>query len=424
MKKIILLIILAFVFQVYAQKLPDQSYIEKYRSNLCGIDSLMQNGILTDSATGLQFYSGYKYKTLYDWDQYFDTIIEIYMGWPSKYIQNGVIIFLDNEKESGLIPRSVPADQWDAKEHAKPFLAQISYLVCKSYGEKDWILKEPYFTKLKKYIDYWLNEMTIKKDGLSVWMSGPHTGMDDQHERAGYWEDRQCEGVDLNCYLVLETLAFSKLARLAGKEEMAKEYERISEQRKQTVRKLLWDDKDGFFYDRKADPQKPLSKMLWEYSQLNNLSANQSKIPVKSVESFAVLWAQVATPEQEKRMIVEHLFNPREFWTSYPISVLAKSEPWYSTIEHPADMGCNWRANVWMPTNYMVYHGLKFYGYTDLATIVAKRSEELIANSGNREYYNSETGEGLGMNPFWGWSLLGHFFDLEENLKWDINDIK
>jgi hypothetical protein len=424
MKKSLVLIIIVFAFQLYGQKLADQSYIEKYRSNLSSIDSLMQNGILTDAGTGLQFYSGYKYKTLYDWDQYFDTIVEIYMGWPSKYIKNGVIIFLDNEQQSGFIPRSVPADQWDVKEHAKPFLAQIAYLVYKTYGEKDWILTEPNFTRLKKYLDYWLNEMTIKKDGLSVWMSGPHTGMDDQHERAGYWEDRQCEGVDLNCYLVLETLAFSKLARLAGKDDLAKKYENISEERKQTIRKLMWDDKDGFFYDRKADPQKPLSKMLWEYSQLNNLSANQSKIPVKSIESFAVLWANVATPEQAKRIINEHLFNPREFWSTYPIAVLAKSEPWYSTIENPADMGCNWRANVWMPTNYMVYHGLKSYGYNDLAAIVAKRTEELIAASGNREYYNSETGEGLGMNPFWGWSLLGHFFELEENLSWDINSIK
>ncbi len=423
MRKIILLFALIFTSNIFPQNNFDKSIIEKYRQNLSGIDSLMQNGILTDSATGMQFYTGYAYKTLYDWDQYFETITQIYMGWPSKYIKDGVLIFLDNEKPDGFIARSVPTDQWDIKEQAKPFIAQICYLVYKSYGEKDWILKEPYFTKLKKYIDYWLNQMTNKKDGLSFWMSAPHTGMDDQIERAGYWEDAQCEGVDLNCYLVRETLAFSKLCSLAGKEKLAEKYAKISEERKQAIRKLLWDDKDGFFYDRKVDPKKPLSKMVWEYSPLNVLSANQYKIPVKSVESFAVLWAKVATPEQAKRMIVEHLFNPREFWTSYPIPALAKSEPWYSTKELPGDMGCNWRANTWMPTNYMIYHGLKFYGYNDLATIVAKRSEELIAKSGNREYYNSETGEGLGMNPFWGWSLLGHFFQLEEKLKWDITNL-
>ena len=76
-----------------------------------------------------------------------------------------------------------------------------------------------------------------------------------------------------------------------------------------------------------------------------------------------------------------------------------------------------------MPTNYMIYHGLKYYSYDQLATIVAQRTKELIDKSGNREYYNSETGEGLGMNPFWGWSLLGHFFFLEEKLPMDITQI-
>ncbi len=429
MKKYISLILIIFSFNIYSQalpdKLPDQTELAKYRSHLLVLDSLMRRAIITDSITGLQIYTPASiYKGNYDWDSYFQAIVQIYMGWPSKYIKNGVLLFLENQDKSGFIPRCIPADTWSVKEHVKPFLAQICYLVYKAYGEKDWILKEPYFTKLKKYIDYWLNQMTDQKDGLSFWMSAPHTGMDNQVERAGYWEDAQCEGVDLNCYLVRETLAFSKLCRLAGKDKMAEKYASISEERKLKIRKLLWDDKDGFFYDRKVEPKKPLSKTVWEYSPLNMLSANQYKIPVKSVESFAVLWAEVATPEQAKRMIVEHLFNPREFWTPYPVSALAKSEPWYSTKEFPGDMGCNWRANVWMPTNYMIYHGLKFYGYNDLAAIVAQRTEELIAKSGNYEYFNSETGEGLGVYPFWGWTLLGYFFALEENLKWDINSIK
>ena len=69
----------------------------------------------------------------------------------------------------------------------------------------------------------------------------------------------------------------------------------------------------------------------------------------------------------------------------------------------------------------MTYHGLKWYGYNSIATALAQRTIELIEHAGNCEYYNSETGEGVGLNPFWGWSLLGHFFMLEKNLGWDIN---
>lgn len=409
---------------VYGQANINDAKLVQYRQQLTAIDALMRKGILTDDQSGLKYFTGYSYKTLYDWDQYFETIVQIYMGWPSDYIKNGVIIFLQNQKESGFIARSVPSNQWHDDEHVKPFLAQIALLVYKMYQEKDWILQEPYFSRLKKYLDYWLNDMDGNKNGLSEWMSAPHTGMDNQHERAGFWRDRSCEGVDLNCYLVRELQAFAQLARLARQTALADQYEKLADERARRIRELLWDEKDGFYYDRKVNPDQPLSKMVWEYSGLNGRSANQAQIPVRSVAAFTVLWARVATPEQAKRMVIEHLFNPREFWTPYPVATLAKSEPWYSTIHLPSDMGCSWRANVWIPTNYMVYHGLKFYGYDQLATVLASRTHELMEKSGNREYYNSETGAGVGLEPFWGWSLLGHFFRLEEALDWDLNEIK
>jgi hypothetical protein len=424
MKKTNLVIVILFMATLsYGQLLINNPKIVDYRKNLSGIDTLMKKGIFKDDVSGLKYFTGYSYKTLYDWDQYFESIVQIYMGWPSDYIKNGVIIFLQNEKESGFIARSVPGSEWHDNEHVKPFLAQISYMVYKAYGEKDWILNENYFPKLKKYLDYWLYDMDINKNGLSEWMSAPHTGMDNQHERAGYWLDRSCEGVDLNSYLVREVKAFAKLAQLAGKIKLAKEYEAIAQERAKNIQKYLWDEKSGFFYDQKVDPKKPLAKSIWIGSKMNAMSANRSRIPVKSVAGFTPIWAGVATAAQVKRMIVEHLLNPREFWSPYPIPALAKSEQWYSTIILPADNGCSWRANTWMPTNYMIYHGTKSYGYDIVATTIAQRTNELMKKAGDREYYNSETGEGVGLDPFWGWSLLGHFFNLEESLDVNINSL-
>ena len=409
--------------QSFGQNKINDAKLVEYRKAYPELDTLMKKGIMTEDATGMKYFTGYSYKTLYDWDQYFESIVQIYMGWPSDYIKNGVIIFLKNEKDDGFIARSVPSNEWHDNEHVKPFLAQISCLVYDAYGEKDWILQESYFTKLKKYLDYWLVDMDINKNGLSEWMSAPHTGMDNQHERAGWWNDRGCEGVDLNSYLVKECRAFARLAKLAGKDKLAKEYEQKAVDRTNKIQTLLWDDKDGFFYDRKVDKDKPLSKTVWVAAEMNKRSANQYKIPVRSVAAFTTLWAEVATPAQAKRMVNEYLLNPREFWTPYPITTLAKSEPGYTSLFQITDNGCSWRTTTWMPTNYMVYNGLKFYGYNQIATVVAQRTVELLKKSGDREYYNTETGEGLGLDPFWGWSLLGHFFMLEEKLDWNINHL-
>jgi hypothetical protein len=41
------------------------------------------------------------------------------MDWPTEYIRNGVTIFLDHQRESGLISRSVPSNEHHDREHVK-----------------------------------------------------------------------------------------------------------------------------------------------------------------------------------------------------------------------------------------------------------------------------------------------------------------
>ncbi len=383
------------------------------RKKLGRVQALMERGVLTEPDTGRRYFTGYSYRTLYDWDQYFESLVQIYMGWPSEYIKNGVLIFLDHQRPSGLISRSVPSNELHDPEHVKPFLAQIALLVYKAYGEIDWIVEETWFSRLERYLAYWLDDMDGNKNGLSEWMSAPHTGMDNQHERAGFWQDRFCEGVDLNCYLVRELKAFAMLASLAGKAAMAIEYRRKADELAERVRALLWDDEDGFFYDRNARAGEALKSRRAGWASAMNAS-NEERIRVKSASSFAALWAGVATPEQARRMVFEHLFNAREFWTPYSVATLARSERWYNRDLYPADLGCNWRATVWVPVNYMVYRGLRSYGYDQLASLVAHCTHSLVTRAGDCEWYDAETGEGRGLSPFWGWSLLAYFMPYEE----------
>jgi putative isomerase len=123
-------------------------------------------------------------------------------------------------------------------------------------------------------------------------------------------------------------------------------------------------------------------------------------------------------------MVFEHLFNAKEFWTPYPVTALAKSERWYTSDWLPADLGCNWRAKTWIPINYMIFHGLRNYGYTDLAALVTDCTYQLVKESGDREYYDAETGQGCGLDPFWGWSLLGHFMRYAADNSHDITGLE
>ena len=404
------------------------------------IIELLKRGIFTDEATGKEYFTGYSYRRLYDWDQYFEGIAQLYAGWDSKWLTNGIEIFLDHQLDNGFIQRSVTASGSQALEHVKPFLCQNAVLAHKAGMGIDW-LTDIYLDKLQKYLDYWLVDMDSTGTGLSEWMSAPHTGLDNQHERAGYWDDRISKGVDLNSYLVRECRAFAILAELKGQDDLARVYRAKAEERAEKVRDLMWDDETGFFYDLNTlackswqegnieTPEISICKGMWVSATINKRiknevtsQLNKGKAPfhlMKAISGFMPLFAGIATPEQAERLVYEHLLDRKEFWSEFPVAVMARSEPWYSQKLLPADLGCSWRANTWMPTNYMVFHGLKNYGYTDIATHLAKETTRLLETSGDREYYNSETGEGCGLDPFWGWSLLGYFFELEDQFDAD-----
>ena len=63
------------------------------------------------------------------------------------------------------------------------------------------------------------------------------------------------------------------------------------------------------------------------------------------------------------------------------------------------------------------------YGYHDLAEFIAYKTKELILKSGDREYYLTESGEGTGLNPFWGWTLLGYYMEAEAEAGYNPMDI-
>lgn len=368
---------------------------------LARIDAMMrQKGIFTEPTTGKDYYTGYEYATLYDWDQYFETLVQLYLGWDTTYARNGVEIFLDLQREDGHIQRSSKGCEAQLSEHVKPFLAQISLLIYNQDGNVEFLRKNDcfYYQRMKKYLQYWLfNPQNYK--GLAFWDSAPHTGMDNQHERAGYWYECFCCGVDLNSYLVRECRAFAELAKLLGKDGDAAAFTGYAEDLKQAILSLMWDDEDRMLYD--------IDKRTG------------TKIKVRYIGQFAALWAQIPSQEQARDMLTKYLFNPAEFSRGFHYPALSAAMPGYSESYLPGDLGCSWRANTWIPTNYYVFQGLRLYGFEKQARELAFSTYETVKRVGDREYYTTDSITGCGLNPFWGWSLLAYFMPYEAQSGFD-----
>ena len=380
---------------------PEHPADPELRKNLLRIDRVMRSsGIQHDPASGRAYFSGYSYKSLYDWDSYFEGIVQLELGWTPDYMINGVKIFLDMQRDDGFIRRvNTPGISEEAGEMVKPFLAQISLLISRKLGHTEW-LDDNYYQRMHKYLLYWLTKLTKNNGALSYWRSAPHTGMDTQHERAGHWKADFDNGVDLNCYLHRDCLAFALLAAARKKPADAELFRGEAEKKKKAVQEFCWNEKDGFYYD------------------VDNRTGQQ--IPVKSIAGFSPLWARIATEDQARRLVQEHLTNANEFWRKFPLSSLAATEKHYTESYLPDDVrGSLWRANTWIPTNYYIFHGLNAYGYHEIATRLADITYQMVVKIGDREYYSSDSAGGCGLNPFWGWSLLAYFMPWENENRLD-----
>jgi glycogen debranching enzyme len=129
----------------------------------------------------------------------------------------------------------------------------------------------------------------------------------------------------------------------------------------------LWSAEAGLFYSFDLIAQKP--------------------IPVASSASFLPLWAGVADASQAAAMT-----RTLERWgtqLSYLVPSTTPEDPRFEPRRY-------WRGPVWAILNYMIGEGFAEAGETAIAQRIKDDTTALIARAGFREYFDPQTGEGLG----------------------------
>lgn len=376
-----------------------QERFQKLQTRLAQLNhDIYSKGILPFPEISDKLLTGYAYGEFYDWDLYFENLYLTYYG-ISDFCFSNFKVFMSRQKSDGFISRSLIRSR--PKQIFKPFLAQIALLGSKQNGNNFEWLRGKYYIGLRRYIDRWLGFDT-DHNGLPVWQNADHSGMDNQNSRNGD-NPFQIEGIDLACYIYREFQSMSIIAEKLGIPEDRKAYLEQADVLAKKINEVFWDEKDGIYYDR------------------NEVTGKMLK--VKSISAFIPLWIGVASQEQANRLVKEHLINEKEFWLKYPVSTYAASEPDYYQGRRTNE--CNWRGPTWIPTNYMIFHGLMHYGFKDIAKDLAYRTLSLALdeNSATREFYDSDTGKGNGMDPFWGWSSLAYVMPLEYEIGYDPTDL-
>jgi hypothetical protein len=117
------------------------------------------------------------------------------------------------------------------------------------------------------------------------------------------------------------------------------------EQLRKIINEKLWSEEDGMYLNRHWDGR--FSRRL-------------------SPENFYPLLAGLADENRANRMI-KTLRNPDKFWGDHLLPSVARDDPAF-TGRSPG------RGAIWAPMNYLVYLGLKRYGFSDEAAELARKS--------------------------------------------------
>jgi glycogen debranching enzyme len=178
--------------------------------------------------------------------------------------------------------------------------------------------------------------------------------------------------IDLNSLYALDSWCLAEIANILDKRNDYNNYFSEYETMKQLINERLWDEREGFYFDR-----------YWD----GRFSTR------KAASNFYPLLAGIPDKTRVLRML-RHLLNSEEFWGEFVIPTISRDDPAYKDQQR-------WRGTITPQTNYLIYQGLKAYHLDAIASELAKKSSDLFMRTwGNfqlcPENFDSRTGEAGG----------------------------
>ncbi len=276
----------------------------------------------------------------------------------------------------------IPCAEWVMATECPPIFAWSALRVAGALDPTagDDFLREVY-PGLKANYDYWWKTNAVQPDGL---FTGGFLGMDNLPRAKGM---AQADASGWMAFFAREMVGVAgRLGDTSAASRYAADLDRIAA----AVNANLWDEAHGFYYDLDAD--------------------GTSFIPTRSYTGLIPLIAGIVPADRLPR-VLDALRDPAEFLSPYGIrSTSAKSvlyEPGYSSTH---GVNSNWLGPVWIPINYLLVQALAEVDPALAATVresVVKAVEADWQATGRiHEYYDAETGAGIGADAQTGWSAL------------------
>ena len=352
------------------------------------------------------------YANQYLWDSCFHAII---WRWIDPQMAQAELLSLTSRQleegpDAGMIPhcnywRNGGGWLWSQPERSSlthpPLIAVAANLVFERSGDLKFL--SAIYSKMAKYHDWFDRRRDPDDDGLVCiihpWEAGGDApprwdtflGLDKYIPAAGRearikmveelirhnydpmaLAEHGCfhvESLEINAIRVADMEAMADIAMILDKTEEAAEWLRRVDAVRNGFRSRMI--VDGLPYDLDGVEEQPI------------LQANAGQ--------YVTLFGGLPIYEQAEQLV--HQLKGANFWTAFPVANTPTDSPEYAPEHY-------WRGNVWPCLNWLIYQGLRRYGFNDIADELATRSFSLLEQSGFWEYYHPETGQGLGGKEF------------------------
>ena len=355
---------------------------------------------------------------LFDWDTYFASYMYSFDNKELAYANAAAIS--KNISKKGFIPNFASALGKSEDRSQPPVGSYVVWNIYKRYKEK--LFLSEVFKELLSWNRWWNSNRQI--EGYLCWGSDPYdsNNMPDWltkeigKKQAAKWESGldnspmyddavfdsskhrlMLADVGLISMYIWDCHYLSKIAETLGKNDIKTELDNRADKYSKKLESLF--DKDAGIF---------LNKNLATGKLSNRLSPTL----------FYTLLTGVPSLKQAERMIVEHFYNPNEFWGNWIMPSVSRNDSAFNDNNY-------WRGRIWAPMNFLVYCGLKNYNLPRACKDLVEKSEELILKSWLGEHhvyenYNSVTGEGDDVensDKFYHWGALLAFMKLLEDEK-------
>ncbi len=331
---------------------------------------------------------------LFCWDTYFAALMASLDNKELAY--SNAIEITREATEEGFVPNFAATGDLKSRDRSQPPVGALAVREIYRRCREEWFIREV-FDALLTWNRWWDRRRQIAP-GLLAWGSHPFTPRANagiELEATNQWQGAAFESgldnspmyddvpfdterhlllladVGLTALYVSDCACLAELADALGRTPEAAEL-RARQAVYAAGLRLLWSEEHGIYLNRRMDT-----------------GAFSTRL---SPTHFYPLLTDVPTPEQARRMVDEHFYNPDEFWGEWILPSIARNDPAYPEQRY-------WRGKVWAPMNYLVYLGLRKHGLKDACRDLAAKSAALLlrewrAHGHVHENYTCETGWG------------------------------